>query len=424
MKRFKDNYITVVLILIVIAVNIGAFGAYVNNVKYSLALQTETHIDNILNEAVECINLKLDEQMNTMETMSSFITTLSSHDNVNDILEELLKRQKESYGYSLFELVPAGNGETEANKAYSDKEYYKNALKGKTVIVEEINEGNVTDIVLASPVYTDGGEINGVLVAKMDSNTFYRTIEIPSLEQNGKCFVVKKDGTLISKSENLMAVSKINDLLPKKEYADSLINGMRSRTAGIISCQSDGQNRYIGYEKLSINKWYVVSIISSDAVEASVSDMETDMVILGVELGFILLVLIVYFIYTIISRKNREKMNLERYFIAAKYADTIMVDYSIAKDTMYCNEKWEKLFGYTLPRSNIKEKLTEHFYSEDREIFINNYKELIDNNIEKDFSARVLDKEGNPVKCSFKLFPICEKKGKIVKIIGFIETED
>lgn len=424
MKRIKDNYITVVLILIVIAVNIGAFGAYVNNVKYSLASQTETHIDNILNEAVECINLKLDEQMNTIETMSRFITTLSSHENVNDILEEMLNGQKERYGYSLLELVPADDGEAKGNETYSEEEYYKNALKGKTVIVEEMNEENVTDIVLASPVYTYEGEIGGVLVAKMDSSTFYRTIEIPSLEQNGKCFVVKKDGTLISKSENLMAVSKINDLLPKKEYADSLLNGMRSRTAGIINCQSEGQSRYIGYEKLSINKWYVVSIISSDAVEASVSDMETDMVILGVELGFILLVLIVYFIYTIISRKNREKMNLERYFIAAKYADTIMIDYSIAKDTMYCNEKWKNLFGYTLPKSNIKENLMEHFYSEDREKIINNYKELIDNNTEKHFSARVLDKEGNPVKCSFKLCPICEKKGKIVKVIGFIETED
>lgn len=418
MKRFKDTYITVVLILIVIAVNMGAFAAYVNNVKYSLSIQTQMHVDNIVNEAVECINLKLDEQMNTMKTMSQVITVLSSHENSNDILQELLESQRNSAGYSILELVQADN------ETFSSNEYYKNALKGKTVMEEEEDNGNVTDIVFATPVYTAEGEIYAVLVAKMDSNTFYRTIEIPSLEQNGKCFVVRKDGVLISKSSNLSNVSKINELLPKKEYADSLINGMRSRNSGIISCQSDGKSRYIGYERLSTNKWYVVSIISAASVEASVSDMETDVVILGVELGFILIVLIVYFIYTIISRKNREKMNLERYFIATKYADTIMIDYSIAKDTMYCNDKWEKLFGYSLPKSNVKIKVFKYLYPEDREIFINNFNELMENNIEKEFIARVADKNNNPIKCNIKLFPICEKKGKIVKVIGFIETEE
>ena len=287
MKRFKDNYITVVLILIVIVVNIGAFAAYVNNVKYSLSIQTQAHVDNILNEAAECINIKLDEQINTMEMISQFITVLSGYEDGNDILQEMLTSQKESSGLSLLELVQ------EDNDTFSDKGYYKNALKGKNVIAEETNEGNVTDIVLATPVYGYDGEIKAVLIAKMNSDTFYRTIDIPSLEQNGKCFVVKKDGTLISKAKNLSSVSRINELLPGKEYADSLINGMRSRNAGIISSQIDGKSRYIGYEKLQINGWYVVSIISSASVEASVSDMETDVIILGVELGFILLVLIV-----------------------------------------------------------------------------------------------------------------------------------
>jgi PAS domain-containing protein len=258
----------------------------------------------------------------------------------------------------------------------------------------------------------------------MDTSEFYSAIEMTSLEQNGKCFVVKKDGTLISKSQNLSGVSKINDVLPDKENVDSLINGMRSRNSGVIKSVVDGKSRYIGYEKLSFNKWYVVSIISSDAVEVSVSDMETDVIILGIELGFILLVLIIYLFYIIISRKNKEKMNLERYFIAAENADTILIDYSIAKDTMYCNEKWEQKFGYSLPKSNIRENLLEHLYPEDREKFAEKCRELIGSNKALSISARILDNEQNPIKCSFKMFPICEKRDKVVKIIGFIEAEE
>ena len=109
MKRFKDNYITIVLILIVIVVNIGAFAAYVNNVRYSLSIQTQAHVNNILNEAVECINIKLDEQINTMKMISQFITTLDSHEDGNDILQKMLENQKESSGLSLFELVQEGS---------------------------------------------------------------------------------------------------------------------------------------------------------------------------------------------------------------------------------------------------------------------------------------------------------------------------
>ena len=117
-------------------------------------------------------------------------------------------------------------------------------------------------------------------------------------------------------------------------------------------------------------------------------------------------------------------MNLERYFITAKYADTIMLDYSIAGNSMYVNEKWAKVFGYELPRSEVKENINKYIADEDYELLVNSYKEMMEKNTEVQFNLKLLNSNEEPIECSVKLFPICEKKGKIIKIIGMIEIND
>ncbi len=423
MKRIKENYITIILILMVIMVNLGAFASYITNTKSNLLEQTESHVDDIMDEAVECINLKLEEQINTLDTLALFVTTLNGHADSEDILKEALEEQKDKSGYDVLEIVSAeGIGEITGTN-YSETKYFKNAISGDTVLMEKSEDGKVISVMFAAPVYAkDTEDVQSVLIAEMDVAQFSETIELSSFNQNGKVFVVKKDGTLVSKSEGLSKADSINDIFPEKKYEEQLISSMRSRNSGIITYETEDTTRYIGYSKLSFNKWYVVCIISSSAVEAQ--DVESDVVILGVEIGVILLVLVAYLIYNIVSVKNKEKMNLERYFIAAKYADTIMLDYSIAKDTMYCNEKWEKTFGYVLPKANVKASVKEHIIEEDIEEFDNNINKIIEEKTNVEFKVKMMDKDGNPKKCNVKLFPICEKKGKLTKIIGLVESED
>ena len=425
MRRLKEYYITIILIIMVIAVNLGAFGSYITNIKSNLSEQTDSHVDDIMDEAVECINLKLEEQINTLDTLALFVSTLRNHSDSDIMIKEALEEQKKKSGYSILEIVSAdGIGDITGNN-YSEEKFFKNAMSGDTVLLEETKDENVVAVVFAAPVCNSAtGEVTSALVAKMDVATFSETIELSSFNQNGKVFVVKKDGTLVSKSEELSGANTINDIFPEKKYEERLISSMRSRNSGIITYESNDTTRYIGYSKLSFNKWYVVCIISSSAVEAKAGDVETDTIILGIEIGVILLVLIVYLIYNIVSVSNKGKMNLERYYITARYSDTILIDYSMAKDTMYCNEKWEKLFGYVLPKANVREALKEHIISEDIEEYEKNLSELAEKKEKQEFKVRVADKDGNPVLCKVKLFPICEKKGKLTKVIGFIESEE
>ena len=422
MRKIKEYYITIVLVVLVIVVNLGAFATYITNIRSNLAEQTNSHVDDIMDEAVECINIKLEEQINTMDTLALFASTMYKHPEDNNILDEALEEQRKQLKCSILEIVTLDGKGEKTGVDYSNENFFENAIDGKTVMQEISEDGTVNSVAFAAPIYDKNtDEVVEVLVAKMDVSKFSESMELSSFNQNGKVFIVKKDGTLISKSKGLSSANSISDIFPEKKFEEQLVSNMRSRNSGIITYEGDSTTRYIGYSKLLYNKWYVVCIISSSAVEANPQDITTDVLILGVEIGMMLLVLVAYLIYNIISVKNKGNMNLERYFIATKYADTIMFDYSIAKDTMYSNEKWEKVFGYKLPKANVKETLIDFVADEDKELYVEKINELMEKKENLNFEIRIIDKDKKTYKCSVKVFPIFERKGRITKIIALIE---
>lgn len=424
MKRIKEYYITIIVVAMTVVVNIGAFASYVSNIKSSLAKQTSLHVEDIMDDLVVAINLKLDETVNTINTMAATVSSMNIHGADDNFIYNILQDRKEKSGYSVLELVGADGTGLVTGDSYAGKDYFEDAMKGKTVIREEAQGKTIPDMAVAAPVYAEDGEtVELALIAVMDVNTFSEKIGISSMNQNGKVLVVRRDGTLLSRTEGLANANSINDIFPEKTYEDKLLSSMRSRDSGTINYEGTTR-RYIGYSRLSYNKWYVISIISSGAVEAGADDVETDVLVLGIELGFILLVLFIYLVYNVAGIKKRERMNLERYFIAAKYADIIMLDYSVVKDTMYCNDKWKKTFGYSLPTTGVKEGIKKYIFGEDIEKFEENTKKMTDSGGRVRFRARMLDKDGRPLECIIKMFPIYEKKGKLTKVMALIESEE
>jgi len=419
MKRLKEFYITIIVILIVIFINIGAFASYTSNVKSYLSEQTDAHIDDIMDEAVECINLKIEEQINEINTVSHFAGSIYSDDKKR--AAEVLEEYRKENSSDVLEIALLDGKGLITNTNYLEDDFYNEAVQGNNVMYQKTVDGE-SYIYFAAPFYIDNKkEVSGVIVERINTETFSKFIEITSVNNNGKVFIVNKDGTLVSKSQTLKNVTSIDKIFPESKYEKLLINSMRSRNSGIIKYQGENANRYIGYSKLDFNKWYVVCIISSTAVEANVSDVTNDVVILGIEMGVMLLFLISYLIYNIFGIRKKSNINLERYYIVSKHSDTIIFDYSVLKDTMYCNEKWEELFGYKLPNESLKENVVKYIFEEDILEYNNSIDNLFKEKKQVKFKCRIIDSSGEPHCCLIKMFPIKEKKDKITKIIGIIE---
>lgn len=421
MKRLKDYYVTIVLIIIVIFINIGAFGSYISNVKTNLGEQTDSHIDDIMDEAVECVNIKLEEQLNMMKTLTMFAGSL--YQGNNDKLLSIFEEFKDEREMEVLEVVSIeGSGEL-SGVDYSEDDFYLEALEGKTVMKEKVDEDGLSAIYLASPIYfsEESDAPDKILISRVGISKFSDYINISSVNNNGKVFVVEKDGTLISKSNELKSVSGIDEILPESKYEKLLINSMRSRNSGIIKYEGQTSDKYLAYSKLDYNKWYIVCIISSLSVEANISDVTNDVIYLGIEMAVMLIALVGYLIYNVFVVRSKGNMNLERYYIVSEHSDAVIFDYSVLKDTMYCNEKWEETFGYALQKENVKSVIKNYIHEDDIDLFNKNMENLFSEKAPVRFQCRIYDADKKPVFCLMKAFPISEKMGKITKVIGMID---
>lgn len=75
-----------------------------------------------------------------------------------------------------------------------------------------------------------------------------------------------------------------------------------------------------------------------------------------------------------------------------------------------------------MERNNLKEDITKHVVSEDKERFKEIINVLMTQKEFVKFQISLLDSEGKPVSCSFKMSAIKGKKGKVQKVLGVIEV--
>ena len=420
-KNIKHYAVTIFIIFLILVINVMAYFQYSKNIDEQLSQQTDIHLQAITDEMVECLNIKMEERLATFKAVATFIGT--ADDIKGDFVVKALTKQAQAAGYSSFDVIGAdGVGlESKGSIDYNEDKCFTKAFGGKSVMeVDEDSYGAVRGIDYYVPIYKND-KIIGVLLTTSDLVQFTNYMDISDLGQYGNAFIVKQDGTLLSRGYGLDEVENISMIFGGNKSATKLINSMQSRQSGYVSYESDSTKRYICYARTNFNKWYMVSVVSASSIEVTKDDIANEGTVFFVEIGVLTIILTIYLVRAVFVESKGNRLNKTRYYMVSKYTDSITFDYSCEKDTMYCNEKWKKIFGYDVERSNLKEDITRHIADEDKERF----KEIIDVLLTQKefvkFQAAIKDSEGNPVSCNFKMSAIKGKKGKVLKVLGVIE---
>ncbi len=421
-KNIKHYAVTVIIIFVILVINVMAYFKYTKNISEQLSEQTDIHLQAVTDEMVECLNIKMEERLATFKAVATFIGTL---DNIRgELVENAMKMQAEAAGYSEFDVIDEhGRGLVSKGELdYKDNKLFKKALGGKSVMeVRQDTYGATCGIDYYVPIYK-GDKIIGVLLTTSDLVQFTSYMDISDLGQYGNAFIVKQDGTLLTRGYGLDEVENISMIFGDNKASYDLINNMQSRQSGYISYVTDSTNRYICYARIAFNKWYMVSVVSSSSIEVNNNNIANEGTVFFIEIGILTLILTIYLVRAVILENNSSKLNKTRYYMVSKYTDSITFDYSCAKDTMYCNDKWKKILGYDVERSNLREDITRHIKEEDKELFAEKIQCILNEKEFVKFQASLLNAEGNPVYCNFKILSIKGKKGKVQKVLGIIEV--
>lgn len=421
-KSIKQYAITIIIILAILVVNVLAYFQYSSNITEQLQQQTNIHLQAIIDETVECLNIKMEERMETYKAVATFIGNLKETDNFEST-QKALENQADMAGYRDYDLISKeGIGLFDKGSIdYTGVDGFKKAFGGKSVMdIKTDDYGSIKGINYYVPITKDEN-ITGVLKVFSTLEQFTTYTDISDLGEYGNVFIVKQDGTLLSRGYGLDEVDNIKMLLGNDKSSSKLINSMQSRKSGYISYNTGDAKRYLCYAKTAYNKWYMVSIVSATSIEVTNEDIANEGTVFFFEIAMLTTILMVYLVRMVVVESRHNELNRKRYYIVSKYSDSIVIDYSGQKDTMYCNEKWKKIFGYEPSKENLKENITRYVADSDKERF----KEIIDVLVkEKEFvkfQIAINDKDGNPISCIVKLSAIKTRRGKVEKILGVIE---
>lgn len=423
MKRIKEYYVTIILIAAVIIINIAAFALYISNINRDIQKKTEEHLVDIMEEASTSVELKVEETIHELE-MTAYYISMSDNYLEETTYANIVKMTRKA-GFEKFDIIGAdGTGlEENGSKDYSEKKFFSKVMNGSVSILDiSDSEGNTKGVRFSVPIRNEVDEIEGVYLVECDLDSFTELLNLDSVNSKGKAFIIKSDGTVLSRKTD-SSIRNVSDILDNETNVKTLKNYMKSKKAGVVGfANGKDSKRYICYSKTNFNSWEIIMVVSSSGVEANISDVTDNFVFLGVIIGVMLIVLIAYFIYTLVSVKSKSAINLQRYYMVSKYTEDIIFDYSCVKDTLYSNENWKKLFGYELPKESVKEKMEEYVAEQDRAFYrekIEEAKKSKDGLVQ--FKCSILDQDKNAVSCICKIFAVKDNMGKVIKIVGVIE---
>ena len=227
-KRFKQYIIAIIILLI----NVLAYIQYTGNINKRLEKQTDVHLKSLIDETKECINIKIEERLETYEAVATFIGNLEEKN--FDILESALRNQADSAGYTEFDLINT-DGDSYISKemgVYAENDKFKKACKGKSSIeIKYDSFGGLKGINYYIPIKKDKLVV-GILKVYSTLEQFTTFTDVNDLNKYGNVFIVKQDGTLISRGYGLDEVENIKMILNEDKSAYELVKSMLSRKSG------------------------------------------------------------------------------------------------------------------------------------------------------------------------------------------------
>ncbi len=374
--KFLTSYIIVFIIVL------GAIFAGLSLYKMSLNAQLEQSTRSTLSEIAEqqafSFSSKIIGEADSIKTMAVVFSKLERNEE-----SFIVKTLKEATVTTQFEMITLVNAKGEGITSEGVKvnlvqfDFFQSALAGKTVFSKPFksNVRDATVVALATPIYEDD-KITGVLVGSYIASyldTLFKTFYGGS----GYAYVIDQSGYIISRQTtryNLTGSDNYFDTLAnaniyKYDDMQAIASNMKQGLSGYTMYEYKGQKRLAYYSPLNVNDWYLVSIVSSDAVASQANKITSYTNVLIAVLAVIFVAFIIYIIVTqgIASKKIVETM--KRYDIVTEQSSGVVFEYDFSKNSVSFSSGSEKLFGQSVESNIFLDKDARFVHPDDMHVY-------------------------------------------------------
>lgn len=270
----------------------------VNRAGSALGTEAEQAMLKLIKQAAETQDSKIQARIYTVESIANRnVIRGKSGDRettVQEKLQTLIDEQKraESLGFKQFGIADKeGNAffSDNSNANVADRDYFKDALGGKTAISSTIVSRVDNSVILAyaTPIhhYTTN-EITGVLIGLVDAKKFCEMVSGITYGRTGFAYAVDGTGKTIAHKEIERVMSQENviekarsdkSLVPVAEAVSRMVKGKE----GISTYSFQGQKKIIAYAPIRSTGWTIVVTAPESEVLEKTANLKHTMLIIS-----------------------------------------------------------------------------------------------------------------------------------------------
>ncbi|UKS28654.1 methyl-accepting chemotaxis protein [Paenibacillus sp. HWE-109] len=160
----------------------------------------------------------------------------------------------------------------------SERDYFKEAMQGKFAISDALiskTTGTLVNV-FAQPVKGEDGTVLGVCILTIDTSLFVNKLKGITINEEGRVFVVSRQGTIIYHST---VPDMIGKKLESEQYADVL---KQKASDQLLMGNLDNEETYIRYAKIPRADWMIVVADDYSDIQRPLDDLMTKIVMITI----------------------------------------------------------------------------------------------------------------------------------------------
>lgn len=273
MKKFSFGHFVAVVLIRTGLASTGIVW-YVNQLTHKLETETILILKEFAAQDVRHVEMQISKDLDLLYAIA---TSLGMYPNMTkQELIAFLQAQREQNHYKNLEFAQPDGTTTLDDGSFlelSKTHHFQEAIKGAVNISNRgqdiLDRSNI--LVEAAPV-KQNGEIIGVLMGTRNTADFAKLLDMQSFNGMGYSLLVRANGDKVVESFHKNAISGLYNIFDMPDDPDhalrhQVLSDFTARKSGVITYHSAKRGMlYISYQPLSVNDWYLISVVPASHI--------------------------------------------------------------------------------------------------------------------------------------------------------------
>ncbi|WP_099189538.1 methyl-accepting chemotaxis protein [Tepidibacter mesophilus] len=310
MKSIKIRLVIILTMILFISSGLLGFLS-IKNASKALLSKTEETLLNTTIEATKYVEARINTQKLYIETIAQNPIIIDENISWEEKVDFLQKEAQRS-GYTGFAIADT-NGQSKLfdyDKTIidiKDRQYYKDALNGKTsfsdIIISKLGDGAI--LIFSTPV-KENDRIIGVFYGWKDGLALSKITKDINCGEKGYAYAINRQGIITGHEDTELVIKRFNPIEDAKnnsdsvEFARTLEEHMIKGESGVDQYLYKGKVKMVGFAPVKNSPWVIGVEIEKNEVLSGVNELKHSLLIITCIIIFIGMI-ITYFISGMIT---------------------------------------------------------------------------------------------------------------------------